>query len=174
MVAAPKLVILAAGAALLGACEARIGNDAPPVEANASAAGKAEEGRLTVSAPGFNMSIDIPEGMQDDAHMDGDNQLVYPGASFGGIHVQGRPEEHRGEHSGEVELRFTSADPLARVVAWYRDPARADHFTLQSARREGDAVLLAGTGRRDGDRFTLRLASRGGGTEGRLLLSDGH
>ena len=51
----PKLAFLLAGAALLPACEARIGNDAPPVEANASAAGKAEEGRLTVSAPGFNM-----------------------------------------------------------------------------------------------------------------------
>jgi hypothetical protein len=167
-----KLAVLAAGAALLTACEARIGNDAPPVEANASAAGKAEEGRLTVSAPGFNMSVDIPQGIQNQAHMDDDNQLIYPGASFGGIHVQGRPEEHRGEHSGEVELRFTSGDPLERVVAWYRDPARADHFTLESARREGDAVLLAGTGRREGDRFTLRLASRGNGTEGRLLLAD--
>jgi hypothetical protein len=58
------------------------------------------------------------------------------------------------------------------VVAWYRDPARADHFTLESARREGDSVVLAGTGRRDRDRFTLRLASRGNGTEGRLLLAD--
>ena len=167
-----KLALLAAGAALLTACEARIGNDAPPVEANASAAGKAEEGRFTVSAPGFNMAIDIPEGLQDQAHMDGDNDLIYPGASFGGLHVQGGPEDRHGEHRGEVELRFTSGDALDRVVAWYRDPARADHFTIQSARREGDGVLIAGTGRRDRDRFTLRLAPRGGGTEGRLLLSD--
>lgn len=167
-----KLALLAAGAALLTACEARIGNDAPPVEANASAAGKAEEGRLTVSAPGFNMAINIPEGLRDEAHMDGDNQLIYPGASFGGIHIQGSGEERHGDHHGEVELRFTSADALGRVVAWYRDPARGEHFTIQSARREGDAVIIAGTGRRDSDRFTLRLASRGGGTEGRLLLAD--
>ena len=156
-----KLAALFAGAVLLSACEARIGNDAPPVEANASAAGKAEEGRLTVSAPGFNMSIDIPEGLRSDARMDGDNDLIYPGANFGGIHVQGTPEASGGDHDGEVELRFTTADPAARVVAWYRDPARAGDFTVQSATRDGNAVLLSGTGRREGERFTLRLTPRG-------------
>ena len=165
-----SLAVLAAAAAMLGACEARIGNDAPPVEANASAAGKAEEGRLTVSAPGFDMSIDIPEGLRGDTRMDGEG-IIYPGAEFGGIHVQGRPEEG-GHDQGEVEIRFTSGDPLDRVVAWYRDSARAGDFTLRSARREGDAVLIEGTGREDGDPFRLRLTAEGGGTEGRLLLSD--
>ena len=168
----PKLAPLLAGAALLAACEARIGNDAPPVEANASAAGKAEEGRLTVSAPGFNMSIDIPEGLRGDARMDGDNDLIYPGANFGGIHIQGGREQAGGEHDGEVELRFTTADPAARVVAWYRDPARAGDFTVQSATRDGNAIVMAGTGRREGERFTLRLTPRGAGTEGRLVLTD--
>ena len=168
----PKLVILAAGAAALSACEARIGNDAPPVEANASAAGKAEDGRLTVSAPGFNMAIDIPEGLRGSAHMDGDNEIIYPNSTFGGIHIQGGPERGHGEHEGEVELRFTTGDAIDRVVAWYRDPARAEHFTLNSARRDGDAVLIVGAAR-DGDHpFTLRLSRQGGGTEGRLLLSD--
>ena len=96
-----KLAALLAGAALLGACEARIGNDAPPVEANASATGKAEEGRLTVSAEGFNMSIDIPEALRDDTRMDGDNELIYPGANFGGLHVQGGADRPGGGHEGE-------------------------------------------------------------------------
>ena len=169
-----KLVVLAAAAIALTACEARIGNDAPPVEANASAAGKAEDGRVTVSAPGFNMSIDVPESLRGEGHMDGDNDLIYPGASFGGIHIQGGPEADRGEHHGEVELRFTTPDAIARVVAWYRDPARAEHFTLQSATREGNGVLIAGTGRGEQERFTLRLSPRERGTEGRLLLSDHH
>ncbi len=167
-----KLAALLAGAALLGACEARIGNDAPPVEANASATGKAEEGRLTVSAEGFNMSIDIPEALRDDTRMDGDNELIYPGANFGGLHVQGGADRPGGGHEGEVELRFTTGDPTDRVVAWYRDPARAADFTLQAARRDGNAVLITGSGRQAGERFTLRLTPRGGGTEGRLVLSD--
>lgn len=170
----PKLVPLIAGAALLSACEARIGNDAPPVEANASAAGKAEEGRLTVSAPGFNMSIDIPAGLRDDAHMDGDSELLYPGANFGGIHIQGGAERDQGQHEGEVELRFTTGDAPGRVVAWYRDPARASDFTVQSARREGNTVVIVGTESGENDPFTLRLSPQGGGTEGRLLLSDRH
>ena len=169
----PKLAALLAGAALLTACEARVGNDAPPVEANASAAGKAEEGRLTVSAPGFNMSIDIPEGLRDN-DMDSDNDLLYPGASFGGIHIQGGEERAGGGgREGEVELRFTTADAPDRVAAWYRDPARAEDFTIRSAGREGSAFVFAGTGRRDNDRFTLRVTPRpGGGSEGRLVLTD--
>ena len=169
---APKFAALLAGAALLTACEARIGNDAPPVEANASAAGKAEEGRLTVSAPGLNMSIDIPESLSGDARMDGDSDLIYPGANFGGIHIQSGAEPAEGEREGEVELRFTTGDAIDRVVAWYRDPARAADFTLEAARRDGDAAVISGTGRREGERFTLRLTPRGGGTEGRLVLSD--
>lgn len=167
----PKLVLLLAGATALSACEARIGNDAPPVEANASAAGKAQEGRLTVSAQGFNMSIDIPEGLRE--HDNDDDDMLYPGAALGGLHVQAGDERRNGERRGEVELRFTTGDAPDRVAAWYRDPARQGVFTVQSAGREGEAYVVAGTGRRDNDRFTLRVAPRaGGGSEGRLLISD--
>jgi len=171
--AEPKFAAVLAAAALLTACEARIGNDAPPVEANASAAGKAEEGRFTVSAPGFNMSIDVPEGLRDN-DMDDNNDLLYPGAQFGGIHIQGSPERSAGGgQRGSVELRFTTADAPDRVAAWYRDPARGENFTIQSAGREGNAFVFAGTGRRDNDRFALRVTPRsGGGSEGRLVLSD--
>lgn len=169
----PKPAVLVAGACLLAACEARIGNDAPPVEANASAAGKAEEGRLTISAEGFNMSIDIPEGLRGDARMDGEG-LIYPGADFGGLHVQGGREREGGDHDGEVELRFTTGDPIATVHGWYRAPERASAFTVEPSRQEGDAVILSGTGVRERERFTVRLTPRGTGTEGRLVLSDGH
>jgi len=169
----PKLAALLAGAALLAACEARIGNDAPPVEANASAAGKAEEGRLTVSAPGFNMSIAIPEELADDARTDADDALVYPGSRIGGIHVQSGPEAGDGDRGGEVELRFTTSDPADRVAAWYRDPARGEQFTISSATRESGGFRLSGTDRGDDDNFTVRLVpAAGGGTEGRLVISD--
>lgn len=159
--------------ALLGGCEMRIGNDAAPVADNATAAGRAEEGRMTVEAPGFNLSINIPEGLSSRANVDSDSGLVYPGATMGGMHVQGTNQEERGREHGSVELRFTSADPNERVVAWYRDPARASDFTISTASRDGNATVLSGTGRRDNERFTVRIAPHGeGGSEIRLLLTD--
>lgn len=167
-----KLLPAVTAIALLGACEARIGNDAAPVDANDTAANQSEEGRLTVAAPGFNLQLDIPESIMSRAEMDGDNDIVYPGASFGGIHIQGG-RDSGGEDS--VELRFSTGDDLARVHAWYRDPARAAHFTVATETREGETIVLAGTDVKDNDRFTLRLAARAsGGTEARLLLHDGN
>ncbi|MGZ8350651.1 MAG: hypothetical protein ACXWU2_11535 [Allosphingosinicella sp.] len=164
----------AAAAALLTACEARIGNDAAPVAENATAAGRAEEGRVTIEAPGFNMSIDIPEGLRSRAEMDSDNGLIYPGSTLSGIHVLGRPERADGSSEGEVELRFSTGNGADRVAAWYRDPARGEDFTVQSAARDGDAFVIQGTGRQDDERFSLRLTGQGTGTEGRLVLSDNH
>ena len=167
-----KLAPALAAFALLAACEARFGNDAPPVDANASAEGRAEEGRLTVEAPGFNMSINIPEGIRSRANFDEDSGLIYPGATFSGLHVQGQPEG--AARQDEVELRFTSGDPVDRLVAWYRDPARGEEVRIASAEQRGNAFVLSGTGR-EGDRFTVSIAPRqGGGSEARLVLSDRH
>jgi hypothetical protein len=157
---------------LFGGCQMRIGNDAAPVADNASAAGKAENGQFSIEAPGFNLSVQIPEGMAERGSISEDNGLVYPGATIAGVHVQGRREE-RGAHGGEVELRLTSGDAPDRVAAWYRDPARADRFSVASATQEGNATVISGTGRRDNERFTLRIApGANGGSDLRLLLAD--
>lgn len=158
---------------LLTACDMRIGNDASESSENASAAGRAEEGRLTIDAPGFNMSVNIPESIRTDAKIDEDNHLIYPGSKFGGIHVQDGRDRAGGSSDGEVELRFSTGDPLDRVAAWYRDPARGEKIIIASAERQGDGFLISGTVRPDKDSFALRITPRaGGGTEGRLLLSD--
>ncbi len=164
-----RLLPALAAIALLGACEARFGNDAAPVAENATAEGRAEQGRLTIEAPGFSLKLDIPETILTRADMDGDNELIYPDATFGGIHVQG----NRGDDNGDVELRFSTGDEIGRVAAWYRDPARGDTFSIASDSAEGTGFVISGTGRRDNERFTLRIAPRdGGGTEARLLLGD--
>lgn len=166
----PALAAAAAAAALLAACEARFGNDAAEIDVNATAAGRAEEGRLTIEAPGFNMQIDIPEAIEARAEIERDG-IVYPGSQFGGLHVQGRPGGPEGGREGEVELRFTSGDPPGRVAAWYRDPAREADLAVESAGREGGAYVVSGTDRRDGDHFTVRITPRpGGGSEARLLI----
>ena len=160
-------------AALLAGCEMRIGNDAPPVADNASAAGRAEDGRFTIEAPGFTLAVTVPDGFDGRTDSGGDNGLVYPGARVSGLHVQGG-RGHSEHGRDEVELRLTSTDAPDRIVAWYRDPARADRFSLSSTTQEGGATVLAGTGRRDNERFTLRIAPRaGGGSDMRLLIADG-
>ena len=166
-----RLLVPAAAAALaLTACEARFGNDARP-SGNGSAENRAEEGQVSISAPGVEMKIDVPEGIRREMHMNDDSGLIYPGARMSGVHVEGGRE--RGKSDGEVELRFNSADAPDAVARWYQDPARASDFTIASAGREGPAYLFAGT-KKDGDgRFRIRLAPRqGGGTDGRVLLSD--
>jgi hypothetical protein len=168
---ASRLLFPAAAAALaLTACEARFGNDARP-SGNGSAENKAEEGQLSISAPGVQMKIDIPEGLRREAHINDDSGLIYPGATMSGIHVEGGRES--GKSDGEVELRFSSADPPDRIARWYQDPARARDFTIAAASREGPAYVFAGT-RKGGDgRFRIHLApGQSGGTDGRALLSD--
>ena len=162
------LPVASAAAIALCACEARIGNDAVP-EGNGSARNMAKEGEVSINAPGFQMKINIPEGLRREANIQDDSGVIYPGSTMAGIHVEGGRE--RGKADGEVELRFTATDPPDRVASWYRDPARAPDFTIATANREGAAFLFAGT-TRDHGRFRISLAPRaGGGTEGRALLS---
>lgn len=163
----PQTALLGVAAAtLLGACEARVGTDKEPLQA-APLEGSAEEGTFSMDLPGFEMKVDIPKGMQDRAQIDGDGDLIPSGATFRGIHVQG---DRGGE--GGVELRFSDARPPAELARWYREP-KGREFTVASLDRQGEAFLIAGETRKDGDPYTVRLTPRaGGGTDGRLTVVD--
>ena len=168
-----KLLAMIAAAGLLAACEARFGNDAAEVPENATAAGRAEEGRFTVEAEGFNLSINIPEFIDGDARVDETSGVIYPGSEFSGMHIQGGRDRPDGGGAGEVELRFTHADPPERVAAWYRDPARANDLAVATDERRGDGYVLSGTVKQDNERFTVTIAPHeGGGSDTRLVLSD--
>lgn len=168
------LLPVLAAATLLGGCDVRVGHDdEKQATGNVSAAGRAEEGQLSVSAPGFEMKLDIPEGIRSRAGIDDDSGLIYPGAQFSGIHVQGGRDGAQGRSEGEVELRFTSVDAPDAIVRWYRDPARAADFTVAGAGREGPDFVVTGATKDDNGRFTVRLSPRsGGGTDGRVVLAD--
>lgn len=168
---ASRLLSIAAAAALaLTACEARLGNDAQPA-GNGTAENKAEEGQLSISAPGIQMKINIPEGLRSETHIHDDSGLIYPGSTMRGLHVEGGRE--KGRSNDEVELRFASADAAEAVARWYRDPARASHFTIAAETREGPAYVFAGARKNGNGAFRIHLAPRpAGGTDGRVLLSD--
>jgi hypothetical protein len=170
-----RLLAAAAAFALLGACEMKIGKEDERAQAPAKgegkaeqpAAGKAEEGRFSIKGPGFDMKLDIPNDVVRTADADGDNDLLYPGASIGGMHIEAS------KPSSGVEMRFTTPDAPRKVAAWYRDSNRAGGFRIQSVKQEGEAFTLSGAQKADGDPFSLALSpASGGGTEGRLVLSD--
>lgn len=164
-----KRTLCAACALLLAGCEAKVGNsagNAADENGQVSAEGKAEEGKVTVKAPGLELSLAIP--MEITGKADHQGRLLHPDAAVSGVYVAGG---EGGE--GEVELRFHADAPPETVAAWYRDPARADDFTLSSFGREGDAFVAAGEEKKDGQRFRLRLGpGEAGGTDGRLAIRD--
>ncbi|HYJ30322.1 MAG TPA: hypothetical protein VEW25_08285 [Allosphingosinicella sp.] len=140
-------------------------------QAKAGAEGKAEEGRLSIKAPGVDIAINVPDAMRGRARADTDSDLLPPGSQVSGLHVQGDGGD-RQQGRDSVELRFSSVEPPQRVAAWYRDPARREHFTISEARREGDAIVLTGASQ-DGGPVTVRLSpGAGAGTDGRLILVD--
>jgi len=168
---ASRLLPIAAAAALaLTACEARLVNDAQRA-GNGSAENMAEEGQLSISAPGIQMKIDIPEGLRSQANIDDDSGLIYPGSTMRGLHVEGGRE--KGNSGDEVELRFASTDSADAIARWYQDPARASDFTIATATRQGPAHVFAGVRKNGNGAFRIHLIPRAaGGTDGRVLLSE--
>jgi len=135
-----------------------------------SAEGKAEEGKISVHAPGFNLTLVLPKEMAREARADRDSKMIYPGASILGIAVAaGKGGDKSGD--SEVEMQFRTAAPVEQVAAWYRDPARAAGFKLEGVTREGGAVVVRGIQNSDRHSFKVRLAAQqGGGTDGRLTI----
>ena len=169
----PLPFMLAAAAALLGACDAKFDRNAAEnasADAPVSAEGKAEEGKISVKAPGFDLKFSLPKGMVGEAKAERDSKLLYPGAILRGMAIAAGEGRGKGGDS-EVEIGFSTSDPVDKVVAWYRDPARAEGFRLERAKRDGDGWRITGVQKRDGHRFKLRLSPRpGGGTDGRLTV----
>ena len=127
---------------------------------------------MTLKAPGVDISVRIPEAVRSRMATRNNSELMPPGAQVGGIHVQGNRSEG-GNGGGSVELSFRSEQAPEQLAGWYRDPARRPNFTIGSDAREGAAFVLGGSTRENGGRFTVRISPRpGGGSDGRLLLSD--
>jgi hypothetical protein len=169
----PRFYAAIAAVALLGACDAK--TDPREAEnsaaaAHASAEGKAEEGKISVKAQGFDLKLSLPKGITGEARAERDSKLLYPGAVLRGMAIAAGEGKGKGGDT-EVEIAFSSPDPLDKVLSWYRDPARAEGFRLDRAHRVRDGWRVTGVQKRDGHRFRLRLALRpGGGTDGRLTV----
>jgi hypothetical protein len=159
-----------AGAALVAGCHGEDDDINFSGGGNVSAEGKAEEGKIKVKAPGFDLSLSLPKEMTGEAKVDRDSKVLYPGATISGMAVAAGEGGDQGGDS-EIEMRFATADPLDKVLAWYRDPARAVGYRLDGAARDGNGWVIAGTQKRDNHPFKVRLTARGnGGTDGRVTV----
>ncbi|HEY0311288.1 MAG TPA: hypothetical protein VGC56_02225 [Allosphingosinicella sp.] len=175
MSAASRLALPLAGLAVLAGCDKPSENSAAPANL-ASAEGTAEEGKITLKGPGVDMSFVVPKGMRGEAKADKNSNFLYPGATIGGIAIVGiQAKGDKGDKGGggdtEAEFRFATADPPAKVAAWYRDPARGKDLHVTAASRDGDDMIISGVEPGDNHPFKVRLKARpGGGTDGRLTI----
>ena len=162
-----------AAVAMLCGCDSTMRPEEPDnvvTNDQVSAEGKAEEGKISLKMPGLDMTLSLPKGVADEARAERDSKLLYPGAILRGMAVAAGPDSDKSGDS-EVEIRFSTPDPVDKVAAWYRDPARADGFQLERAAKEGDSWLVTGVQKRDEHGFKLRLSPRAGeGTNGQLTV----
>jgi hypothetical protein len=134
-----------------------------------SAEGQAQEGKISVKAPGLDLAISLPKEITGEAKVGRDSKILYPGATLAGMAIAAGEGGKGGDT--DVEMRFRTSDPPERVAAWYRDPARGDGFRLTGESREGSFYVFTGVQRRDRHPFRVRIgAGQGGGTDGRLRV----
>jgi len=142
--------LIAAAALVLSGCGSGDGNDSANA-ANAMPPSKTENGQFSVRAQGVDLKINLPPPIR---RMTEDDNYLYPGA--------------RVRRDGTEGRSFHSDDSPERVAAWYRAPARANHFTVDHVSRDGAAVVLSGLAA-SGNLFQVRLAPGAhGGTDGIL------
>lgn len=163
--------VLAALTALLCGCGPHEDEDENITNQPISAEGKAEEGKISIKAPGVDMTISVPKEVTGNARASRDSKILYPGASLAGMAIAAGESGRNGGGDTDVEMRFRTADSPDKVAAWYRDPARADGFHLDRATRDGDSWVIAGSQIRDGHPFKVRLGpGPNHGTVGRLTV----
>jgi hypothetical protein len=167
--AASRMYALAATALLCGCGSAGDDDNLFAGNQSVSAEGKAQEGKISVKAPGVDISFSVPKELTVEAKAGKDNKLLYPNATLSGIAFAAGDKGNQGGDT-DVEVRFKAPDALDKVAAWYRDPARAAGFRLTSERREGTDLVLAGV-QRDKHAFKVTLRpGAAGGTEGRVRV----
>ena len=149
------VLFIAAPAFALSGCGTGDGNESANA-ANQMPTSRTENGQLTARVQGVDLKVNLPAPIR---RMTEEDDFLYPRA--------------RSRRGGEGR-RFYSDDPPETVAAWYRDPARANRFTIASTTRDGPAIILAGT-TRGGGALNVRLApAAGGGTDGTVGVTAGN
>lgn len=127
-----------------------------------------KEGTVAISAPGFNMSVDLPSSVARNVEITTDAEALYPGAKAEGLRLSTDP----GTGTERVEIGFSSDKPIADVAKWYGDPRRAGAFRITGINIT-DGVQTMSAVDDSGENFNVILKpGANGGTQGTLKFRD--
>lgn len=158
---------------LLAGCKMKVGDDGGKDDASVSigsdgnVAASAAQGGVSVSVPGFEAKVNIPNVELGGADMDIDGMKLYPGTKLSGINVTDRD----GPNNGVVDMRFTSPGSPDKIAAYYAQAARAEGFTDIKVGNEAGTATMTGL-KSDGDLVTISATPAAGGSAGRILIKD--
>ncbi len=176
---APSLLagLAMASGLLLAGCDVRAHDEGGNTTASISFGNSSEpagpDGKdartVSVDVPGFSAKVKVPDMAfgSDTTHID--NLKIFPGTSIHGVNVRG---DTGGD--GNVEMAFTAPADTDQVLAWYKDQAQKEGWTIEPA--TGDDKFVA-THQDDNDRPTrlaIQIGDDGKGSSGRLLVTGGH
>jgi hypothetical protein len=171
MIAVARIALPVAALALLAGCE-RGSDDNRAAEANkqVSAEGQAQPGSIRLKGSGIDWTFVVPKAIRGDVKADKNGKILYPGSTLQGIAVVGGEPNGKKGGDSEMEVGFATADSVDKVLAWYRDAARAKEFRVVGVRKEGPATIVQAN-QPDGHAMKVTLAPRPvGGTDGRLVI----
>lgn len=123
---------------------------------------------LSINVPGFSARMKVPDLAlgSDTTHID--NLRIFPGTSIHGVNVHG---DAGGE--GDVEMAFTAPADSAKILAWYRDEAQKEGWTID-APTGGNQFEATRTEEGHGPtHLAIRIGADGQGSSGRFLVT-GH
>ena len=151
----------------LAACHQRAASDAPAkvsvtakVDSGDSgpATAAAATGKVAITAPGFDLKVDVPSLALggDDFELDG--VKLYPGSKVTGVAVAA--ERGEGDKHAKIDVGFTSPADAATVRAWFID---------KLGDRLDDTAAMTGE-TRDGNDFRIELTPAARGSTGTIHI----
>jgi len=169
-------VALAAAGLLLAGCDIRAhdkdGNTTASISFGNSAESAAGDTKgshgVSVDVPGFSAKVNLPDMAfgSDTTHID--NLRIFPGTSIHGVSVRG---DAGGE--GNVEMGFTAPADSGRVLAWYRDEARKQGWTIDPATGTNQFEATRADDKDRPTHLAIQIGDDGKGSSGHLLVT-GH
>lgn len=137
-------------------------------EEDSNASVELGNGTVSISAPGFNMSVDVPGDAMRNVEIKTDSEALYPGAQATGMTMSKDPVTG----TNRIDIGFSSKDTIDNVAKWYGDPKRAGNFKVTGINITNGVHTMSAVDD-TGEFFNVILKpGEDGGTAGQLKFRD--